>query len=106
MFSTALLKQQRYLRIFVSAPERSEELLIPDSLRRLSSKTETLPTSSFLEKIARELVENEISKNQPVASVRIEVWQTEFDKRTLIPGSHKIRQYEYDVERQMGKTGK
>ena len=93
MFSTLDARPFRYLRVYVTAPERSEELAIPASLEDVAASAEVLPTDGQLERLARRMVERERSKGRPVARVRVEVWREEFSPDSLAPATHLLRDY-------------
>jgi hypothetical protein len=97
MFSSTELGAARYVRIFVSASNRSEELRIPESLGNLAVKASTLPSDSMLVRLAEGVVLREERYERPVESVRIEVWRTTFDPITLKPEGEKFRDYLYQV---------
>jgi hypothetical protein len=97
MFSSTELGPARTVRVFVSAPDRSEELEIPDSLAESAQKVATYPSKSLLKSLAEQFVARENRKDRPVDSVRIEVWRTKFDPQTLKPESEKIRDYVYQA---------
>jgi hypothetical protein len=97
MFSTTELGVARTVRIFVSAPDRSEELEIPDSLAEGAQKVAALPSSRLVERFAKQIAAREQRNERPVDSVRIEVWRTRFEIQTLKPELEKIRDYVYQV---------
>jgi hypothetical protein len=101
MFSSTELGPARTVRVFVSAPDRSEELQIPDSLTERAQKVGTFPSESLLRNLAEQFVAREHRKERPVSAIRIEVWRTSFDPQTLKPRPEKIRDYVYQV----AKTG-
>jgi hypothetical protein len=93
MFATLDARPFRYVRIYVTAPERSEELAIPASLEDSVAAAEILPTDAQLERLARRVVERDRSKGRPVARVRIEVWREEFAPDSLAPMTRLLRDY-------------
>jgi hypothetical protein len=52
MFSSTELGIARYTRVFLSAPDRSEELQIPESLLETAQKAATFPSTSLLQRFA------------------------------------------------------
>ncbi len=98
MFSSTQPGLARYVRIFVSAPDRSEELDVPQSLIDPADRAATLPTDRQMRKLAIRIVEREQRKQQPVAQVRIEAWCSEYDKVTLASVTTRIRDYVYNVD--------
>ena len=95
MFSTLDERPFRYVRMFVRAPERSEELAVPPSLEELAASAEILPGDLQLERLARAVVAREQRRGQPAAEVRLEVWRVEFAAGTLAPRDHLLRRYEF-----------
>ena len=93
MFATLDARPFRYLRVYVTAPERSEELAIPASLQDAAAAAEILPTDGPLGRLARRVAERERSKGRPVADVRIEVWREEFFPDSLAPQTRLLRDY-------------
>jgi hypothetical protein len=93
MFSTLDARPFRYLRVYVTAPERSQELTIPGSLEETAAAAEILPTDVRLERLARAIVARERSRGRPVAEVRIEVWREEFAPDSLAPLATRLRDY-------------
>jgi hypothetical protein len=97
MFSSTELGSARYVRVYVSAPDRSEELQIPESLEDLAAKGAILPSDSMLQNLAKGVVRREERYERPVESVRIEVWRTRFDVVSLMPEGEKLREIVYQV---------
>ena len=98
MFSSTQAGPARTVRVFVSAPDRSEELEIPESLAESALKVATFPSESLLKAFARSVVAREQRKGRPVETVHIEVWQTRFEVQTLKPQPEKLRDYVYQVD--------
>lgn len=97
MFSSTDYGLARNVRVFIAAPNRSEELQIPDSLGESAQKVATFPSDSLLKQFAQQVAARERRKEHEVDTVRIEVWRTRFDPRTLKPEPEKIREYVYQV---------
>lgn len=95
MFSTLDGRPFRYARLFVRAPERSEELTVPPSLEDLVAAVEILPGEAQLDRLARAVVARERRRGRPADQVRIEVWRIEFAAGSLIPREHLLRRHEY-----------
>lgn len=93
MFSTLDARPFRYLRVYVTAPQRSEELAIPESLADAAAAAEILPTDAQLARFARAVVRRERSRGRPVAQVRVEVWREEFARGSLTPEARRLRDY-------------
>jgi hypothetical protein len=67
----------RWVRVYVSAPERSEELAIPPSLEGRAHRLVTWPHQRAMDAFARAIVERERRYDRPVDSVRVEVWRAD-----------------------------
>lgn len=68
----------RELRVFVSAPDRSEELEVPPSLVDAAARAATFPRDHALERFARAVVDRERRHARAVDTVRVEVWRAAF----------------------------
>ena len=98
MFSTTDDGGRRHVRVFVTAPERSEELAIAPSLEDLARRAAVLPTDAALSRLARGVVARENRYERPVDSVRIETWRIEYAPDTLAATTNRIREFVYRVE--------
>ena len=83
MFATTDGTATRHVRIFVEAPERSEELDIAPSQEFAASRAELFPSDSMMGGLARAVLVREQRYGRPVQSVRLEVWRTEFSPGSL-----------------------
>ncbi len=99
MFSSTELGASRFVRIFVSAPDRSEELEIPESLADPAQRAAILPSHTVLQDLAAQVVRREQRKERPVDTVRVEVWRTQFERTTLKPETQKIRDEIFQADR-------
>ena len=98
MFSTTDDAGRRYVRMFVSAAERSEELAMAPSLEDAARRAVVLPTDAVLSRLARRVVERERRYRRPVETVRIETWRIDYAPDTLAATSRLIRDYVYRVD--------
>jgi hypothetical protein len=87
----------RTLRVFVEAPERSEEILLPPSLRRLGAKVEAFPSDGMVARLAEEVAVREREAERRVSRVRVEVWRTEYAPRSLEPSRRMLRERTMEV---------
>ena len=94
MFSTLDGRPFRYVRIFVRAPERSEELAVPPSLEELAASAEILPSDLQLERLARGVIAREQRRGRPADEVRIDLWRVDFAVGSLAPRDRLLRRYE------------
>jgi hypothetical protein len=67
----------RLVRLFVFAPERSEEIEVPPSLEDLAQRVATFPHRGALVRLARAAIAREERRERPVESVRVEIWRAE-----------------------------
>ena len=67
----------RWLRINLTAPERSEELAVPPSLEDDARLVLTWPHEQALDRLARAVVARERRHGRPVDEVRIQVWRAD-----------------------------
>jgi hypothetical protein len=95
MFSTTDDAGHRLVRIFVSAPERSEEIAVSRSLEDAAQRAATLPSDRQLTRLARLVVNRERRHGRPVRTVRIECWRTQYAVDTLAGTSRRLRGLEY-----------
>jgi hypothetical protein len=98
MFSTTDDTGRRSVRVFVSAPERSEETAIPPSLDDLARRAAVLPTDAALSRLARGVVERERRYQRPVDTVRIETWRIDYAPGTLAASTRRTRDFVYRVD--------
>lgn len=95
MFASLDGRPHRYVRIFVNAPQRSEELAVPPSLEDLAASVEVLPSDAQLERLARAVVARERRRGRPVDDVRLDVWRAEFASGSLAPRDRLVRGYAF-----------
>lgn len=95
MFASLDGRPFRYVRIFVQAPERSEELAVPPSLDDLATAVEILPADHQLERLARGVVARERRRQRPAVDLRLEVWRVEFSPQSLAPCQRLVRAYAF-----------
>ena len=98
MFSTTDDSGRRHVRIFVSAPERSEEMAIPRSLEDAARRAAVLPGDAEFSRLARGVVERETRYQRPVDTVRIEAWRIEYAPGTLAATTRLMREFVYRVD--------
>ena len=98
MFSTTDDGGRRHVRMFVSAPERSEEIAIAPSLEDAARRAAVLPDDAALSRLARRVVDRERRYQRPVDTVRIETWRIEYAPDTLAATTRLIREFVYRVD--------
>ena len=100
MFSTTDGSLHRYVRVYVSARERSEELLLKGELRRLAARVQAFPAELLLKSLGREIAAEQRSRGLPVEAVNIEVWRIDFARSDLEPRSRNLRKFTYHASAQ------
>ena len=98
MFSTTDDGGRRYVRVFVSGVERSEEIAISPSLQDAARRAAVLPRDAELSRLARRVVERERQHRRPVDMVRIETWRIEYAPETLAATTRLTREFVYRVD--------
>ena len=98
MFSTTDDAGRRWVRVFVTAPERSEEIAISPSLEDAAIRAAVLPNDAALWRLARRVVDRERRNGRPVDEVRIEAWRTVFTPGTLAAFSRRTRDVVHRVD--------
>src|SRR5262245_52776459 len=83
MFSTTDGAAFRSVRLFVEAPERSEELNITESLDDPAARARLFPSDRMLQRLADAAAARERRRGRPVSVIRVEVWRTDFEKASL-----------------------
>lgn len=81
----------RWVRLYVSAPERSEELAVPPSLEDQVHRVVTWPHQRALQGLARAVIAREHRRARPVDAVRVEIWRADIS-RSLDVSETLIRQ--------------
>ena len=98
MFSTTDDAGRRRVRVYVTAPERSEEITISPSLEDAAVRAGVLPGDRQFTRLARRVVERERRNGRPVEAVRIETWRIEYAPGTLSATARLGRTFEYRVD--------
>jgi hypothetical protein len=98
MFATTDGTAFRYVRLFVDAPERSEELTVPQSLENAALRAQLFPSDHFLLRLGEATAVRERRQGRSVSSVRVEVWKIEFSNRPLRSTERKLRSFTVHVE--------
>ena len=81
----------RWVRLYVSAPARSEELALPPSLEDQAHRVVTWPHRRAIEGLARAVIAREQRNQRPVETVRVEIWRADVS-RTLDVSEKLVRQ--------------
>ena len=98
MFSTTDDSGRRHVRVYVTAPDRSEEIGITPSLEDAAARAAVLPSDGQLTRLARRVIERERRYHRPVQAVRIETWRVVYAPGTLAATPHLTRDFTYRVD--------
>jgi hypothetical protein len=91
MFATTDGTASRYVRLFVDAPERSEELHVADSLDFAAARAELFPSDRLMTRLAEAAGARELRHGRNAARVRVEVWRIEFSEEPLRGTGRRLR---------------
>ena len=100
MFSTLDHGAYRGVDVVIEAPDRSEAQEIPPSLEELAARTAAYPADWLLRRLAEGIVARERRYERAVTTVKLTVWRTEFDPRTLAATERTLRAFVYQVPNQ------
>ena len=81
----------RWVRLYATAPERSEELAVPASLEDQVHRVVTWPHPAAVQGLARAVIARERRYGRPIGTVRIEIWRADIS-RSLDVSETLIRQ--------------
>jgi hypothetical protein len=95
MFSTIDSAPFRQVRVFVTAPDRSAEVLIAPSLEEAAAQAALFPSRTRLEDLAKGVAARERRRGYPVDFVRIEVWSTAYAGDPLTGTLRRLRTFEF-----------
>jgi len=98
MFATTDGTAFRYVRLFVDAPERSDELAVPQSLEDAALRAQLFPSDRFLLRLGEAAAVRERCQGRSVSSVRVEVWKIEFSNTPLRSTERKLRSFTVHFE--------
>jgi hypothetical protein len=100
MFATNDGSGFRYVRLFVDAPERSEELNVAESLEFAAVRAQLFPSTRFLTRLGQAAGARELRHGRHAASVRVEVWKIEFSDEPLRATERRLRSLTVPIEGQ------
>ena len=101
MFATTDGSAFRYVRLFVDAPERSEELTIAESLEFDAVRAQLFPSRGFLTRLGEAAGARERRHGREAATVRVEVWRVEFFDQPLRATGRRLRSLTIPIDRQL-----
>lgn len=97
MFSTTDSLSARHLHVFVIRAGLEREVWSGDSHPDLNERARALPSQANLRRLARALARDPSPDYGPPLAVRVEVWRTRFDSKTLLPRGKLLRELEVDL---------
>jgi hypothetical protein len=78
MFATIDGTATRCVRLYVRAPDRSEEVPIQPSLEHAASRARLFPSEALMARLATAVAAREARYERPVTEVTVQVWRTHF----------------------------
>jgi hypothetical protein len=103
MFATTDGTAFRYVRLFVEAPNRSEELTVTESLEDPALRAQIFPSDHFLTRLGEAAALREKRHGRSVSAVRVEVWRIEFADDPLRSSERRMRAYTVHVDPTSGR---
>jgi hypothetical protein len=97
MFATTDGTAFRFVRLFVDAPGRSEELRVAESLEDAALRAQLFPSDHFLSSLGAAAALREQHHGRSVSTVRVEVWKVEFTNRPLRSTEKRLRSFIFHV---------
>jgi hypothetical protein len=98
MFSTTDDAGRRSVKVFVTAPDRSEEIAVTPSLEDAAARAAVLPSDRQFTRLARRVVERERRHDRPVETLRIETWRIVYAPDTLTATLQLVRDSKFSVD--------
>jgi hypothetical protein len=90
MFAALDGGQHRWIRVIVSAPDRTEELTVPGSLEELAARIQLYPAERWLDELARKIARREWRHGRSAEQVRVELWRTDYRPYTLEANTRRL----------------
>jgi hypothetical protein len=100
MFATTDGTAFRYVRLFVDAPGRSEEMNVSESLEMAAVRAQLFPSHRFLTRLGEAAGARELRQGRDVETVRVEVWRIEFSDQPLRANERRLRTLTIPIARQ------
>jgi hypothetical protein len=104
MFATTDGTAFRYVRLFVDAPNRSEELTVTESLEDPALRAQIFPSDRFLSRLGKAAALRERRHGRSVSTVRVEVWRIEFAAEPLRSTERRMRAFTVHVDPTSGPS--
>jgi hypothetical protein len=98
MFATSDGTATRFVRLYVRAPDRSEEIAIQPSFEPAAASAQRFPSPPLtMARLATAVVAREQRYQRPVTEVTVQVWRTVFHGEPLRANDRLIREVNFDV---------
>jgi hypothetical protein len=98
MFATTDGTAFRYVRLFVDAPGRSEELSVTQSLEMAAARAQLFPSDRFMRGLGEAAGARELRNGRDATTVRVEVWRVEFFDQPLRSTERRLRSLTIPIE--------
>jgi hypothetical protein len=100
MFATIDHGAYRGVDIVVDAPDRSEAIEIPPSLRTAAARAAACPVDWLLRALSEGVAARERRHGRAASRVTLTVWVADFDRLTLRASERRLRTYVYEVPKE------
>jgi hypothetical protein len=97
MFATIDGTATRYVRLYVRAPERSEEIAVQPSFDHAAARARLFPSEAMMARLATAVAAREARYERPVTEVTVQVWRTLFAFDPLRANESLIREVTFSV---------
>jgi hypothetical protein len=97
MFATIDGTSTRYVRLYVRAPERSEEVAMQSSFEDAAARAQLCPSRSLMTRLANVVAARERRYGRAVTSVTVQVWRTTIEGSALRATDRLLRELSVDV---------
>ena len=97
MFATIDGTSTRFVRLYVRAPDRSEEIAMQPSFERAASRARLFPSRPMLERLADAVAAREARYERPVTDVTVQVWRVRFESDSLRANDTLIQEHTFSV---------
>ena len=97
MFATIDGTASRSVRVYVRAPDRSEEIAMQPSFEHAASRARLFPSRALMAKVADIVAAREARYKRPVAEITVQVWRTHIAFDPLRANDGLIREFTFRV---------
>ncbi len=85
MFATVDSRSERHLVLYVDSPGLVREVFVPEDLEERAARVRALPTPTRMLALGEEILARERERNRGIERVRVQLWRTRREPRTLAP---------------------